>query len=462
MRTIQEPPHNLEAETRILSCLLMSENNQSCREILDSVSPTDFYSSAHRKIFTAIRELSEQKRPTDSLTVENNLLEKGEIESCGGYAYIATIQSSFISYAGAVGSIDLIKKAKASRDLMLIARRIDDMNNGRQDPRTIISAIEHDISEINVDDSGRDVQHIKQVTGKWLDRLEERANSGGAIEGLSTGFDQLDERINGIGDEALVVIAGRPSMGKTLFTQSICQNVGIDQKKGVLFFSMEMSEQELYERFISGLSNIEAKKLKRALFSDEELGRLHGAITELDSSSISFTEEPCQSLNQIRAKARKHKAQNPDLSVIVIDYLGLMEVPRADRHDLGIGKITGGLKQLAKEIKVPVVLIAQANRDLDKAKRPTMSNLKDSSSIEADADIIMFVHRQEVIEPETELKGLTEIIIAKDRHNDGNGTVFMQKLNGKFQEITVEQAGSMQMLEENRLSSGQRRGGFNG
>jgi replicative DNA helicase len=241
-------------------------------------------------------------------------------------------------------------------------------------------------------------------------------------------------------------------MGKTLFTQAISQNIGVDQGKGVMFFSMEMSANELYERFVSGLSNVKADELRRAKFSNESLGRIHNAVTQIDRSNIYFTEEPTQSLGQIRAKARKHKNKHPDLSLIIIDYLGLMELDKADRHDIAVGKVTKGLKQLAKEIKVPVMLICQANRDLDKAKRPSMSNLKDSSSIEADADVIMFVHRQEVIEPETELKGVTEIIIAKDRHNNGNGTVYMEKLNGTFRELSAEAMGMLENREQERLN----------
>lgn len=450
MRTITELPNNMDAEQRVISCLLMNVNNQTYREILDTVSPDDFYSMQHSKIFAAIRDLNEKGRQTDAITVDDYLGENGESDFCGGFVYLAQVQKSFISYAGAKGAVDILKKAKASRDLISIATSIDEMSNLNQDPRHIISSVEHQLRNISIDDSGRDLQHIKEAGGDWFDRLEERAELGGQIAGLSTGFDQIDERLNGIGKECLVVVAGRPSMGKTLFTQSLAQNVGVTQGKNVLFFSMEMSKVELYERFISGLSNVPADSLKKACFENDELGRIQRAVNELDRSGITFTEEPAQSLAQIRSKSRKHKNKHGDIGMIIIDYLGLMELERAERHDISIGKVTRGLKQLAKELQTPIFLIAQANRDLDKAKRPTMSNLKDSSSIEADADIVMFVHRQEVVEPETELKGLTEIIIAKDRHNDGNGTVFMEKLNGKFSELTYEQAGSMMALEERR------------
>ncbi len=256
--------------------------------------------------------------------------------------------------------------------------------------------------------------------------------------------------MGGLGEESLITVVGRPSHGKTLWSQAISKNVGVDQGKGVLFFSMEMSKTELYERFVSGVSNANPNNLRTAMLDDETNGRISIGVDALQKSKIHYTCEPTQSLGQIRAKSRRHKNKNEDLSLIVIDYLGFIELEDAPRHDIAVGRITKGLKQLAKEIKVPIILICQASRNLDKATSPTMSDIKDSSSIEADSDVVIFVNRPEVSDPETELKGVTEIIIAKDRHNNGNGTIYMEKRNGSYTELSNEAMGALKMREDDR------------
>lgn len=444
------PPHSMEFEQGVIGGLIKDANCQKSREILDTLDPLDFYSRVHGEIFHTIKRMSENRDVIDLNTLEIKL-ESNKIDF-GGYIYLAEMVNNFISHYVLASYVKQIKEHKTQRDLLMLSQSINDAILNKRTSCEIVSNIEHEIKSISVNSNGKELKHIKEATGDWLDNLDKRAEAGGGILGLSTGFDQIDERLCGIGDESLVIVAGRPSMGKTLFSQAICQNVGIIQDKNTMFFSMEMSSNELYERFVSGMSNVPADTLRRANFNNEDLGRVHNAVTTIDKSKIYFTDEPTQSLGQIRSKARKHKNKFPDTSLIVIDYLGLMELDKADRHDIAVGKITRGLKQLAKEIKVPIMLICQANRDLDKAKRPAMSNLKDSSSIEADADVIMFVHRQEVIEPETELKGVTEIIIAKDRHNGGNGTVYMKKTNGTFEELSSEQVGMLEHKEELRTN----------
>lgn len=461
MRT-NEPAHNLYVEQQILGGLIKECNTQSSRETLDTLEYSDFYTRSHQVIFNCIKKMAEKSEFVGLSTLEEKLESQGSISEAGGFIYLAELVKHFISASGMSSNCSVLKKYKTLRSLNELGQAILDSVNqkAKPDPVEILDHIENFTKEISINTSGQNLKHIKEATGDWLDELEKREKAGGSILGLSTGFNQIDERLCGIGSESLVVMAGRPSMGKTLFTQAIAQNVGIDQNKGVIFFSMEMSSNELYERFISGVSNVSSSELRGARFTAESLGRVDNGVRTVDNSNIFFTDEPTQTLGQVRAKARKHKNKYPDTSLIIIDYLGLMELPDANRHDLAIAKVTRGLKQLAKEIKVPILLIAQANRETDKASRPNMSNIKDSSAIEADADVIMFIHREEVNNPDTELKGLTEIIIAKDRHNGGNGTVYLEKINGRFNELTNEQAGAIQMREEQRTSKGTQ--GFNG
>ena len=241
-------------------------------------------------------------------------------------------------------------------------------------------------------------------------------------------------------------------MGKTLFCQTIATSVAIDQRKNAMFFSMEMTDKQVYERFISGIANVDPAKLKSARLNNEELGRVSEAAIALRNSGLYLTDEPKQSVGQIRAKVRRHKIKHPDLSAIFIDYLGLMKLGKADRHDIAIGNITRDLKELAKEMKTPIFLVVQSNRPVNIRDRPNMSRLKDSSCIEADADVILFVHRQEIIEQETTLKGVTELIVAKDRHNDGNGTIYLEKCNGSFKSLSSDAVARMQHEEELRLN----------
>ena len=388
----------------------------------------------------------------DSITLAEKLNEAGKLEHIGGFAYLNGVSSTYSGNHTVMGHAKHLNSLRVRRELISLSEKMNTMIHNKVESDTVISEIEEQLKNISVSNSGREAEHIKLACNDWFDVLEKREKAGGGIAGLSTGFNKLDESIGGIGEESLVTVVGRPSHGKTLWSQAVSQNVGVDQKKGVLFFSMEMSKHEIYERFISGVSNAPAKELRTAKFSPETMGRIEQGVSTLQDSEIYQICEPTQSLGQIRAKARKHKIKHENLSLIVIDYLDFIELEEASRHDIAIGKITRGLKQLAKEIKVPIILICQASRNLDKANRPTMSDIKNSSSIEADSDLVVFVHRQEVADPETELKGVTEIIIAKDRHNGFNGTIYMQKKNGTYSEISDEDMGRMQAAEDHRLT----------
>jgi replicative DNA helicase len=447
--TIKEPAHNLEVEQQILGALIKDPTHTNSRETLDSLDFNDFYSRTHRLIFMSLKTMSEQKLNVNTFLLTEVMEKTGE--NFGGLIYIAEMNRNTTGPYNLPAYVSVVKKCAQLRDLSQIIFNANELIDQGVDATEIIEQLDCALKDASVSSSGTELRHIKQVEGDWLDRLESRTESGGAISGLSTGIDELDERINGIGCESLVIVAGAPSMGKTLFCQTLSTSIGVDQKKNVMFFSMEMSEIEVFERFVSGVGNVSANALKSARLSAEDTGRITNSLHSLRDSGIYITDQPKQSVGQIRAKVRRHKNKHPDLSCIVIDYLGLMKLGKADRHDIAIGNITRDLKELAKEVQVPIILCAQANR-YKAPFRPNMSNLKDSSCIEADADLIFFVHRQEVLEPETLLKGVTELIIAKDRHSDGNGTVYLEKVNGAFVALSLEQVGRMQHEEELRLN----------
>lgn len=437
-------------EISVLSSLIKDPNCQTSRELFDVVSENDFNSLENRYIFKFIRRMSEKNMDIDVLTLAEKLNEAGKLDVIGGFDYLNSISSTHSGSHAVMGHAKHLKSLRVRRELISLSEKMNSMIYDKIDSDSVISEVEDALRNISIDNSGREAEHIKLACNDWFDELEKREEAGGGIAGLSTGFDKLDESIGGVGSESLVTVVGRPSHGKTLFTQAISQNVGVDQGKGVLFFSMEMSKHEIYERFISGVSNAPAHELRTAKFSPETMGRIETGIATLQDSNIYQICEPTQSLGQIRSKARKHKIKHDDLSLIVIDYLDFIELEEASRHDIAIGKVTRGLKQLAKEIKVPIMLICQASRNLDKSNRPTMSDIKNSSSIEADSDLVMFVHRQEVADPETYLKGVTEIIIAKDRHNGFNGTIYMEKKNGNYIEMNDNEIANLKHQEEQR------------
>ena len=443
-----KPPFNFDIEQAVLSALISKSNEQQSKEVIDECHESDFYDQRNKLIFRYVRRMVEKNIPIDSLSLTEKLSESGKLEAVGGYGYVSSLAQVQFSLYTLTNHAKTLSDLRLKRDLLELSFKLNGMIESKEQNEDIINSIEEDLKDLSLKTGGTEIKHIREASGEWLDELQRREDSGGSILGLRTGFDQLDERLCGIGKESLVTIVGRPSHGKTLFTQAICQNVGLDQNKDTLFFSMEMSGNEVYERFVSGIGNVLPEELRTARFSSEGLGRVERAVHTLDNSRIHYTDNSTQTLGQIRSRVRKFKNKNPALSLVVIDYLGLMELPIADRHDIAIGKVTKGLKQLAKELKVPVILICQAGRGLDKTNRPTMSDIKDSSSIEADSDVVIFVHRQEIADPDTPLKGITEIIIAKDRHNNGNGTVYMQKINGSFKELSSEEAGRIQMQAE--------------
>lgn len=447
---INEPIHNMEVEQQVLGLLIKDPTHSNSRETLDSLNATDFYMRSHHAIFKTIKAMTEAKKDVSLALVEDAMEHIGF--DYGGFIYLAELMKHAISISNMSSYVAVVKKCARLRDLSSVLANTNELISQKMEATEIIEQLDNEIKNIAINSSGKDLRHIRDVEGEFLDELEARVARGGSIAGLSTGIDQLDERINGVGDECLVVIAGSPSMGKTLFCQTIATSVGVDQQKNVMFFSMEMSEHSLFERFVSGIGNIRPDKLKSARLNSEEYGRIESAVTRLRSSGLYLTDEAKQSVGQIRAKVRRHKIKYPDLSAIFIDYLGLMKLGKADRHDIAIGNITRDLKELAKEMKVPIFLCVQSKRPFTVQSRPNMSSLKDSSCIEADADLIMFVHRQEIVEPETSLKGVTELIIAKDRHNDGNGTVYLEKCNGSFNELSLEAVAKLQHDEELRVN----------
>jgi len=453
---LKELPSNLNAEKAILGALLTDCNNDMCRQALDMMDSSAFFLQSNRVIFDTIKNMAENKLTVDPITVTEKLKTDGNESISGGYFYISELPRSVTSLALTLVHVNLVNKTATTREIIATAQKAIEHSENLE-PSELIEMIESHLKTITSKDTGKEASHISDFGDGWADDLDEKTRRESSISGLETGIAELDERLSGFDLEGLIVLAGRPSMGKTLFAQTILDNVGGLAQKDCMFFSMEMSEKQVYERFVSKASGVCPKKIRSGKgLNNEDWGRLTTGVSAVNNSKIYVDTDARLSVGQIRARVRRQVSKKGYLSLIVIDYLGLMSKPKADRNDIAIGEITSSLKSLAKEIKTPILLLVQGSRSMDKGGRPVMSDLKDSSSIEADADVVLFVHRQEVLDPDTELKGVTELIIAKDRHNDGNGTIYLSKMNGGFGELSIQEVAEMTQREEAKKMPQQR------
>ena len=453
---LRELPNNINAEKSILGALLTDCNNNICRQAMDMMDSSAFFLQSNRVIFDTIKFMAENKMTVDPITVTEKLKTDGNENISGGYFYIAELPRSVTSIALTIVHVNLVNKTATTREIINTAQQAIEHSENLE-PSELIEMIESSLKSITAKDTGKEIAHISDFGENWMNDLEAKTKREGSISGLETGIPELDERLSGFDLEGLIVLAGRPSMGKTLLAQTILDNVGGLANKNCMFFSMEMSDKQVYERFISKSSGVCPKKIRSGKgLNNEDWGRLTTGMGAVNNSKIYVDTDAKLSVGQIRARVRRHVSKKGYVSLIVVDYLGLMAKPKSDRNDIAIGEITSSLKSLAKEMGTPILLLVQGSRAIDKGGRPVMSDLKDSSSIEADADVVLFVHRQEVLDPDTELKGVTELIIAKDRHNDGNGTIYLSKGNGGFTELSVQTVAEMTQREESKNQPAQR------
>ena len=423
------PPHDTDAEEAILSAIFINNNN--LYNIMEVLSPEDFYKGAHKKIYRAIVELAAREEPADLVTVANALKEKGELESIGGAAYLARISDTAPVAVNAVHYAKIIQGKAALREMIdtasgIIQRCMEDSG----DVEEIIDFAESSVFKISdKKSSGGKFQGLNELISLNIDQLEERQNKGGGLSGLTTGYNNLNKITSGLQASDLIILAARPSMGKTAFALNIARNVALEERKPVAIFSLEMSNEQLSMRLLTSEARIDSNRLRTGYISQEDWQNAADAADILTEMPIFTDDSPNCSPMDIRSKCRKLLQQNGDLGLIIIDYLQLMKAPiKSDRRDLEIAEISRSLKGLAKELKVPVMALSQLNRMLEQRadKRPMMSDLRESGAIEQDADIIAFIYRDEVYnkEPDNPKKGTAEIIVAKNR-NGSTGTAMM-------------------------------------
>jgi replicative DNA helicase len=413
------PPHSAEAERSMLGGLMLDQ--RAWDSVADVVTADDLYRADHRHIFTAVASLVQRDQPADAVTVRDYLEQTGELEAAGGAEYLARIVEDTSSAANIRAYAEIV------RDKALLRRLIEvggDISASAYETEGRMASELVDLAEekvFRIADQGARVggfTALKQILPATIDRLDVLSHSDGDITGISTGFTEMDRLTAGLQRGDLVIVAGRPSMGKTTLAINIAENAAIAHKVPTAVFSMEMSAEQLSFRMIGSIGRVNQQKLRTGRLSDEDWTRIDSAVSMMSNVPIYIDDSAGLSPTEVRARARRLKREH-GLGMIVIDYLQLMQtVGQTENRATEISEISRSLKALAKELDVPVVALSQLNRSVEQRndKRPVMSDLRESGAIEQDADLIVFIYREEVYQPDTARKGVADIIIGKQRN----------------------------------------------
>ncbi len=434
IESLRVPPHSIEAEQAVLGGLMLS--GEAWDKVADKLSEEDFYRREHRLIFRAIAELTEKSMPSDAVTLGEWFEANGTSELVGGVAYVVELANATPSAANILAYAEIVREKSVLRQLIDAGTEIagDGFQPEGRHSRELIEAAEKRVFRI-AEAGARGVRQfvpVRDAAREALDLLHERFHSDSPITGLATGFSDFDHMTAGLQPGDLVIVAARPSMGKTALAVNMAEYAAIREKKSVAIFSMEMSAVQLTLRLLSSLGRINQQSLRSGKLADEEWPRITSAMTLLSEARMFIDDTPALSPSDLRARARRLKRSH-DLGLIVIDYLQLMQVPgNQENRATEIAEISRSLKALAKELNVPVIALSQLNRGLESRndKRPQMSDLRESGAIEQDADVIVFIYRDEYYDKESADKGIAEIIIGKQR-NGPTGTVKLTFL-GQF------------------------------
>jgi replicative DNA helicase len=431
---LRVPPHSAEAEQAVLGGLLL--DNSTWDAIADRLTAEDFYRRDHQQIFAAIAELTARSEPADAVTLAEYLAAKGQADETGGLAYLAGLARETPTAANIRAYADIVRERSLLRQLIRVSGEIAASayeSEGRP-AKDLVDDAERRVFEIA--ESGRRTGSgfvpLRDVLGATIDRLDMLHQSQGQLTGVATGYTELDRMTAGLQPGDLVIVAGRPSMGKTTLALNIAENAAIAGNTPVAVFSMEMSREQLSMRMISSLGRVDQSHLRTGMFGDEDWARINSAIAQMKVAPVYIDDSGALTPTEVRARARRLSRER-GLGLIVVDYLQLMQVPGTkENRATEISEISRSLKALAKELKVPVIALSQLNRSVEQRtdKKPVMSDLRESGAIEQDADVIMLIYREEVYEPETPRKGIADIIIAKQR-NGPTGEVHLTFL-GKY------------------------------
>lgn len=421
LETIQRPPHSFEGEQAIIGGILL--DNDAWDKVSLKLSEADFYRPQHKVLFKTLVELAKKHQPFDVVTMLDFLKSNNILDAAGGETYLFELANNTPSIANIQAYADIVRAKSVQRQLIKVAKEIADAsyNLGEREIPELLDFAEAKVFAIaeQIEINTAPVS-IKAILAKTVEKIEELYQNGETITGLSTGLVDLDKITSGLQTADLIIVAGRPSMGKTTLAMNIAEHVAINAKKPVLVFSMEMPSSSLAMRMMSSLGRLDQHNIRTGKLSDEDWSRITSTVHILSESTLLIDDTPALSPTEMHARARRVAKEYGQLGLIVVDYLQLMKIPgyRSENRTAEISEISRSLKSLAKELAVPVVALSQLNRSLEQRhdRRPVMSDLRESGAIEQDADLICFIYRDEVYNDNSLEKGTAEIIIAKQRN----------------------------------------------
>ena len=431
------PPHSIEAEQSVLGGLML--DNERWDDVAERVVSEDFYTRPHRHIFTEMHRLQEMGKPIDLITLAESLELQGQLDSVGGFAYLAELSKNTPSAANISAYADIVRERAVVREMISVANEIasagfDPQGRTSEDLLDLAESRVFQIAEnrANKDEGPKSIDQILETTVARIEALFQQPHDG--VTGVDTGYQDLNKKTAGLQPSDLIIVAARPSMGKTTFAMNLVENAAMLQDKPVLIFSLEMPSEQIMMRSLASLSRVDQTRIRTGQLDDEDWARISGTMgILLEKRNIYIDDSSGLTPTEVRSRARRIAREHGGIGLIMIDYLQLMRVPSlSDNRTLEIAEISRSLKALAKELHVPVVALSQLNRSLEQRadKRPVNSDLRESGSIEQDADLIMFIYRDEVYHENSDLKGIAEIIIGKQR-NGPIGTVRLT-FNGQW------------------------------
>ena len=410
------PPHNEEAEKSVLGAVMLNKDVLS--EVLEEVTADDFYNESHREIFRAIWELYKENTAVDMLTVCEELKKRKALDMAGGRAYIATLTAEVPSTANAVEYAKIVAEKATLRQMIKTSEDITEKGyDAKMDAGEILDYAESGIFKIAQKRQKNDYAKIQDVLLTNIKIIDQAAQNKDKIVGIPTGFKDIDEKTSGLQRSDLIIVAARPAMGKTAFALNIAQQSAVKAGSSVIIFSLEMSKEQLGQRLLAMQARVEMQKLKQGDLDRKDWDRITMALDELNNTKIVIDDTPGISIMEMRNKCRRLKAEQ-GLDLVVIDYLQLMSLQsKTDNRQQEISAISRNLKLLAREIDCPVIVLSQLSREPEQRQdhRPILSDLRESGSIEQDADIVIFLYRDDYYNENTEKPGVCEVNIAKHR-----------------------------------------------
>ena len=435
------PPHSVESEQSILGSIILDKD--AIITVAETINPSDFYKEAHKIIYESMLSLNSNNEPIDLITLIEELRKEGHLDNIGGISYLTSLSTIVPTTSNVKYYANIVKEKSVMRQLIKASNEIINLGyDASTDVQEILNKAEKSIFDISQEKSGDDIQPINAVLQDTFDMIEKLCTEKKELTGITTGFKDLNKKINGLQRTDLILLAARPAMGKTAFSLNLVQNAALKGDASVAVFSLEMSKEQLVQRMLSAQSNVELSKIKTGTLGESDWPRIIDGMAVLSEAKIFIDDTPGIKISEIRSKCRRLKMEK-GLDLILIDYLQLMEGEgKNENRQQEIAKISRSLKILAKELDCPVVALSQLSRspELRKDHRPILSDLRESGSIEQDADIVMFLYRDEYYHDDSEKKNIGEVIVAKNRHGEtGNVELVwfgqVQKFADKVREV---------------------------